>query len=262
MKKLALLLVLAMAMPAMAAVTFTAEDAGDGVLRISYTGDQAVRGVALKITLDNGTIDLAGEATVNPSFNTFIDYAYSNPMNFNIGDGHPFAKVGEPGALTEETAEFVVSMGVLDEDGDETLGEAGPTSATPLIEIPLKGDGEINVTICADTLRGPESGVVGDAAIASNLEAACIAAVVVPGPSLCGGDANQDGRVTNADISALVSYFLNNRNFLGVAPINAAGYTTEMDTTGDGSITNADISKLVSWFLNNRNFLGVAPCGF
>jgi len=192
MKKLALVLVLAMAVPAMAAVTFTAVDNGDGQLKISYTADpgDAPRGVGLRVTIVGATVAPDGVVAVDPAFNTYIDYAASNPGNFNVGDGHPLALATEAGALTEAASDFSISMGVLDETGNQApAGE----SADPLIILQLVGDpGTANVTICADTLRGPDSGVVGSV-LESNLQAGCIAVdVEITGEGPCIDPAHPD----------------------------------------------------------------------
>ena len=66
-------------------------------------------------------------------------------------------------------------MGVLDKSGNQV---PGPESANPLIILQLaeSGGGAETVTICADTLRSPDSGVtdVGGSVLESNLQAACL----------------------------------------------------------------------------------------
>ncbi len=169
MKRLMAILVLVVAVPAMAAVTFTADGTG-GKLQIAYTtsdGDLP-RGVALRIAADGGAmVDSAAAVVVDPAFNAFIDWAYSNPLNYAVGDGHPLAKFDMAGALDADAADFSVSMGVLDPTGNQG---AGPASTTNLITITFKNipaEGS-NVTISGDTLRGPASGVVGSV-LTSNL---------------------------------------------------------------------------------------------
>lgn len=170
MKRLMAILVLVVAVPAMAAVNITAVDATGGKLQIAYTttdGDLP-RGVALRISLSNGAVvDTTAPVVVDPAFNAFIDWAYSNPLNYAVGDGNPLAKFDMAGALDADAADFSVSMGVLDPTGNQG---AGPASTTNLITIQLKSiplDGT-NVTISGDTLRGPASGVVGSV-LTSNL---------------------------------------------------------------------------------------------
>jgi hypothetical protein len=171
MKKLALILVLAMAMPAMAAVTFSG-DGAEGKLTISYTADPGdmPRGVALRVSLSDGaTAGPADVESVMAEFNTNIDFAASNPGNFQVGDGHPLADPAAAGAITEAVSEFSISMGVLDEAGNQAPAPDGGPHVLIVINI-----GEAcTATVCADTLRGPPSGVVGSV-LESNLEDACI----------------------------------------------------------------------------------------
>jgi hypothetical protein len=169
MKRLMAILVLVVAVPAMAAVNFTATDAGSGKLQIAYTttdGDLP-RGVALRIALTNAAVvDTTKAVVVDPAFNAFIDWAYSNPLNYAVGNGHPLAKATEAGALTADASDFSVSMGVLDQTGAQ---KAGPATSANLITIQLKGTAaDTTATITGDTLRGPASGVVGSV-LTSNL---------------------------------------------------------------------------------------------
>ena len=170
MKRMMAILVLVVAVPAMAVVNFTATDAGSQKLTIAYTttdGDLP-RGVALRVNLSDGAmVDFAAPVVVEPKFNTFIDWAYSNPLNYQVGNGNPLALATAAGALTADAADFSISAGVLDQAGGQA---AGPASAT-LITIQLKGiadGGQTTVTITGDTLRGPASGVVGSV-LTSNL---------------------------------------------------------------------------------------------
>jgi hypothetical protein len=174
MKKWIMILVLAVSVPAMASVNFTATDAGSGKLQIAYTttdGDLP-RGVALKVSLSDGAVVDTSPwnspiAIVDPMFNAFPDYAYSYPQNFQVGNGHPLAKATEAGVLTADTSEFSICMGVLDQAGSQM---PGPASSANLITIQLKMGSpyKTTVTITGDTLRGPASGVVGSV-LTSNL---------------------------------------------------------------------------------------------
>jgi hypothetical protein len=187
---------------------------------------------------------------VDAAFNTYIDYAASNPGNFNVGDGHPLALATEAGALTEAAADFSISMGVLDETGNQApAGE----SADPLIILQLVGDpGTANVTICADTLRGPDSGVVGSV-LESNLQAGCIAVdvVVVGGEEPCWlydchgfGDADGDCDVDAADVGVAVGGWNNYDGMTGDIKNLCA------DTDKDGDVDAADIGMLVQGWNN------------
>lgn len=170
MKRLMAIMVLVVAVPAMAAVNFTATDAGNGKLQIAYTttdGDLP-RGVAMRINLTDGAmVDTTAAVVVDPAFNTFIDYAFTQGQSYAIGSGHPLAKATEAGALDANASDFSISMGVLDQTGAQG---AGPASSANLITIQLlKGTAnQTTVTITGDTLRGPASGVVGSV-LTSNL---------------------------------------------------------------------------------------------
>jgi len=151
-----------MAVPAIAAVNFSAVDAGNGQLKISYTttdGDLP-RGIALRVSCSDGATVAIPHVAAAAAFNTFIDYAYSNAAGYDLGMGHPLALPDGPGALAAPASVFSLSMGVLDPSGNQG---AGPASADPLIVLKFnKGTADYtDVTISADTLRGPDSGVVG-----------------------------------------------------------------------------------------------------
>jgi hypothetical protein len=166
MKKLAMLLVLAAVVPAMATITFTVTDNGDNTFTIAYASDgaDAPRAIALAVSVDGDTIGPDDVVSVDPAFNTYMDYAYTaydGGGEYAIGDGHPLAKIGEAGALDGESSEFSICLGVLDEEGNQ---DAGPSSSENLITL---AGCDCTVTIAADTLRGPESGIAGDAEIAS-----------------------------------------------------------------------------------------------
>lgn len=182
MKRMMAIMVLVVAVPAMAVVNFTATDAGSGKLQIAYTSPEgdAPRGVALRISLSDGAmVDFAAPVVVDPAFNTFIDYAFSQGIAYTIGAGHPLAKATEAGALTADAADFSVSMGVLDQTGAQ---KPGPVTTANLITLQLKSIpvAGTTVTITGDTLRGPASGVVGSV-LTSNLPQTV---VVMPGGAI------------------------------------------------------------------------------
>ena len=164
MKKIMLtLLVLALALPAMADVTITAEDAGDGSVNIIINAGAGVRGVALDVTLSDGTTADSTGVSYDTTFNCLPDYA-NTATNYTLGmvGSHPLALAGNnPGPLTAAAPNFAVCMGYLDEDGNATKGEAlGVLVDVILVNIPLDLTVDTTVTITADTARG---GIVGDA---------------------------------------------------------------------------------------------------
>lgn len=158
-KTLAMLLVLALVAPAMA-VTFTASDAGNQVLKIDYTltSGEVLRGLALKLTRTSGDAVVAAGADVAVApFNTFIDYAFSN-AGYQIGDGHPVANPAAAGVATLPASAFSISVGFLDQAGNQ----AG-ISSNGSITVKLTGTADSCFDIELDTLRG---GVVGDNVVA------------------------------------------------------------------------------------------------
>jgi hypothetical protein len=255
MKKLMLILVIAMAVPAMAAVNFTAADDGEGNLVISYTttdGDLP-RGVALRVELTGGTVDPADaeNVEVDAAFNAFVDYAYyavdaSLPYDLDENKGHPLADPLAAGVLAAADSVFSISAGVLDQTGNQAAGPA----ETTLISIPIICDAEateIAVTISADTLRGPDSGVVGSV-LESNLPiTTTITSSCGDVPPACWSypcqpkcDTDGDGDVDSADVGVAVNGWNNYEGMTGDIPNKCA------DTDRDGDVDSADIGNLVS----------------
>lgn len=197
-----ILAVLLMAAPALATVNFVAEDVGgdSGQLKISYTcdGGELPRGIALKVTLtgNNGHVVDAGDViSTAPEYNTYIDYANSNPVDYEVGDGHPLADPAGAGVVTFPASEFSVCMGVLDETGNQL---PGPGTCANLITIQLHGDADddVTVTVDADYSRAPDGGG-GGGAVGSTLDtnlplAAITVAVIGDGPSDCMMDTHPD----------------------------------------------------------------------
>ena len=166
MKKLVFLCVALLVAPAMADVTFDGSETG-GVVTISYTSTDAPRGVALLLTC-TGTVEITGYVAADADYNCFIDYAFTNPDGYDVdpppAEQHPLADPDNPGVIPALPATVVsVCMGVLDTTGAQG---AGPANADPLVQLTVTGEGTIEMT--ADTLRGPDSGVVGSE-IPSNL---------------------------------------------------------------------------------------------
>jgi hypothetical protein len=188
-----ILAVLVMAAPAMAAVNFVAEDAGSGQLKISYTcdGGEEPRGIALKVTLagNNGHIESEADViSMEAAYNTYIDWANSNPAGYAVGDGHPLADPAGAGVVTFPASEFSICMGSLDETGNQL---PGPGTCANLITIQLHGDADdnVSVTVDADYSRAPDGGG-GGGAVGSTLDtnlplSAIDVAVTGSGPTDC-----------------------------------------------------------------------------
>ncbi|MBN2514201.1 MAG: hypothetical protein JXB18_14780 [Sedimentisphaerales bacterium] len=173
-KVLLSLLVLALAAPSFAAVNITAEDATDGVLKLSYecTAGEVIRGLALQLDVTNdgdGVVATSADGTVlEVGFNTFIDSAYTiesgAPGTYVIGAGHAFANSAAAGEASFPATLYSISMGALDESGNQ----GGVTGAGELMTIKYTGTKDTLVAISADTIRG---GIVGDGITEVNIQA-------------------------------------------------------------------------------------------
>lgn len=187
MKKLLVsLLVLACVAPALADVAITATDEGDGQLKISIlpSGGAVVRGVALKLSNTDGAVIDAVADVVATQFNTFIDYAYSNPVGYDVGEGDPIADPDGPGVATLPAGTFSLSAGYLDQGGDQ-----GGVEVESFFDVFFDITVDSTIDIELDTLRG---GVVGD-----NLGTVTVqpSQLLAAGGCNCMGDINADGLV-------------------------------------------------------------------
>ncbi|MCK4885842.1 MAG: hypothetical protein KAS96_00575 [Planctomycetes bacterium] len=124
MKKLVLVLaVLIVSLPAMAAVTITA-DCNDGVYTVSYATDGNLpRAFALDITVATGTIDAVGglsaDYDIYPGSIVIIDGDVNDPGSAVCDDSYPDT-LGGIG-----TAGITVEMGSLYADGDPAPAASG-----------------------------------------------------------------------------------------------------------------------------------------
>jgi hypothetical protein len=144
-----------------AGIVFTLTSPSNGLVTIGYTAsaDAGVRGFALNVTLsDNATAIYSDIISIHPAFNTFVDYAYTAGGVYELGDGHPFAYPGMPGATNNPTSFFCLSMGSLDPTGS---GNPAPAIVANLITFRIQngGAGHSMVTLSENTQRGS---VVGD----------------------------------------------------------------------------------------------------
>ncbi len=236
-KVLLSLLVMALAVPAFAAVEFSAVDNGDGTVSVVIDTADVVRGLALKVTCSEGAELVDLEPEVNAAFNTFIDFAFTTeagaPGTYEVGDGHPFALADEAGVAAAGATEFSISMGVLDEGGNQE-GFVSEIGGEVLITFKT-GAGMVCFEL--DTLRG---GVVGDEALTTNLDDEGICVAVTDGPECWNyprfgeGDGNGDGVITFADLQILINAWAPN-------PYNPCA-----DFNKDGVVTFADLQILIN----------------
>lgn len=237
-KVLLSLLVMALVVPAYAAVNFSAVDNGDGTVSVVIDTADVVRGLALKVTCSDGaTLADLTPVAVNAAFNTFIDYAFTTeagaPGTYEIGAGHPFALANEAGVAEAGATEFSISMGVLDEGGNQE-GFVSEIGGEVLITFKT-GAGMVCFEL--DTLRG---GVVGDEALTTNLDDEGICVAVTDGPECWNyprfgeGDGNGDGLISFADLNLIINAW----------PPNA--YNPCADFNKDGLISFADLNIIIN----------------
>ena len=122
-----------------AEITFTAFDAGGGKLTIGYQSTEDSEfpvGIALHISLSNGATIYGVDdvLSVDSHFPVYLDYCYSHPMDYNIGDGHPLAAYNQPGIPTFPSTDFSLCLGAF------TQYPASPTTPQN-----LNGDSMVDV---------------------------------------------------------------------------------------------------------------------
>ncbi len=148
-------------------VDFMVSSPSDGLITIGYTADEdaGVRGIAMNISLsNNATAVYTDIVSVHPAFNAFIDYAYTYGIDYEIGDGHPFAYPNQAGALEVPASYFSIVMGHLDESENQ---DPAPAVVENLITFRVQDGGagftcmatQEDLSIHGDILRG---GVFGD----------------------------------------------------------------------------------------------------
>lgn len=109
----ALWMLVCLAPELLADINITAFDAGGGRLTIGYqaTGDAIPVGFGLRIHLSDGaTVGNGDVVSVDSHFPLYIDYVFSNPFEYNIGDGHPLANQYEAGIPGSPTSDFSLCL--------------------------------------------------------------------------------------------------------------------------------------------------------
>jgi hypothetical protein len=243
-KVLLSLLVLALAAPTFAAVNISIVDNANGTatLVIDTTSGEVVRGVALKVTATDGatlaSVDSEDWDVNAAAFNTFIDSAFELGGAYNIGAGQPFAKANEAGTAAAGAIEFSISMGVLDQGGNQA-GYTSPVGGEALITFKT-GAGTICVEL--DTLRG---GIVGDAAIVSNLDTAAVCAAITVEDDVCLGDVNGDGVIDLFNDALTVILALDAVGYADINPCPAELYAADMNGDGILDLFNDALSMIL-----------------
>lgn len=175
-KTLVVLMLVALAVPAMADVAITGVDEGDQKLAIYADSAAVMRGVALKLTITGGNLASTAEYLAS-DFNTFVDYAFTNAgYVFDAVGNHPLADPTKAGVLaTFPATDASVSVGYLDNAGFQ----AGLTGKKLVARLHISGianGATASIAIVADTLRG--GAVVGDTVGAVTIQSP----VTVAGP--------------------------------------------------------------------------------
>lgn len=163
MKKLVVLLVLALAVPGFAAntITVTCEDAGSGVLRVKYTVDAASEsdpvGISLNFACSDGATAGVGAVTyADPCFPVYLDYAHDNSAGYDFDpvQGTPLANASAAGVPAAAVDGFSLCMGRL----EKAAPAKGVERILAEIQLTQGTAASTTVTVAADALRG---GVVG-----------------------------------------------------------------------------------------------------
>jgi len=152
--------VLAFAMPAMAAVTISATDEGNGLVRIDYSTDANVSAFALKVSFDSGaTVNDVNNYHVGESvagdkgYGIFLDKVNGIKIN-SLGqvtdDGIPIADPCAPGAAGTGlgTSAVILEMGALYEEGNQ------PDLSGTLCKVQYDSTSVCTMTIAGDSTRG------------------------------------------------------------------------------------------------------------
>ena len=253
MKKMILLLaVMLMTAPAMAAVTITVTDDGDGWAVISYdatTETDFVRAFALDITASND-VNIVAYDSADANY-----WVYPGTIDINdaggVNDvGTPIAPNGSPGALGGlGTNGITIEMGALFEAGVDDP----PAAEGVLLRIqldPAATADAADVCVVGNAMRG--NIVMKDASSQAIDPAACQVVVVGGGtPPTCwditecagqpSGDSTCDGSINFGDLFALKAAF-------GSTKAGGPPYNCCADFNQDESINFGDLFILKAGF--------------
>ncbi len=267
-KLLTLIAVLALTAPVFAAqgdpnVLISCTDEGGGIVRVDYevlvedgVTPALMRGVALDITVDAGTIDeISDYATGStPADSTMIPTGYSVFMgsiqfaadpNYVSDFGDPVAPNTDPDALDGlGSMGITVELGSLYAEGDPAPGMSGMLFRLTVTD-------ECDMTIAANTTRG--GCVLEDGSPANVVSPGCH---IIPGPTeppcwSCPGqpfgDTNGDGNVNFADLINLKKAF-NTTSAGSPHGTDAGEYNCCVDFDHSGAINFAELIKLKQYF--------------
>jgi hypothetical protein len=238
-KSLLVLTVLALAVPAMAAVSIDVNDLGGGVAAIQYTADVNMSAFGLKVSVDAGTITAVSPNQVGESNSTskgFGIFLGTIDINDTTGEvdnyGSPVAPNSDPGASGTglDTNTVVIELGALYEDGNQ------PPLTGTLCQVTVSECCKMTVTVeptrCGETAGQEDAGAVqedGTAVVPTLTGATAIDIDYNCGPACYScpywsiGDYNGDGWVNGDDL-------------LGIANNFGAVVDTDYERCWDGSV--------------------------
>jgi hypothetical protein len=260
-KVLPILLVVAMALPALAEVDVTAAagtNPGELIVTVTPSNGAAVRGVALVLNTDTGDAVIDGtDDVVVSGLNTNIDYFFTNGTagvgETSAGEGHAIAKADAAGAIDDPSdnrlpaSSFSLSSAYLDPDSTQ-LGQTSAMTFT----VTYTGTAGC-ISVAPDGLRGA---IVGDNLGTITYPSACTEVTFGPGECFndnlgnyaewttfgspacwcfernCHGDA--DGGKQGSPLAGYAYVFTNDLNKL------IAGYGVKEPPQGPGILTITD----------------------
>jgi hypothetical protein len=259
MKKLMILMLVLIAVPAMANVTLTASQVEDtNEVEIGYIADANVSGFALKVTATDGVIyDVTGYH-VGESNSTAKGYGiFPGTIDINdagevLDNGSPVADPCDPGTTGTglDSNTVILELGALYVDGNE------PPQTGTLCSVWVT-DTTTQLCVNDDTpLRG---GVVYTDATQATVDSNC---TDVSFGGVCVGNVNGDDKVSPDDITSLVLLLQDNKVLVTdpilpdyyvyeILPADSA-WLDEADVNGDGKITPDDITSLVLLLQDNK----------
>lgn len=230
MRKLILLTVLLLAVPAFADVVITCSPTG--VISYDASAESSlVRAFALDIVItDANDPNITGVTEVNPDY-----YVYPGSIAIDGGGnvtgwGTPIAAANAPGV---EANGITIELGSLYATGDPYGHTTAPNSIDVLGKLQLDGCGVVSIS--ANTARGGvvlEDGTVADINSPGVTVPCCLF-----GSCFWKGDANNDGLITPSDVQILIAGW--NGPYLPCADFNK-----------DGLITPADVLALIDGWNN------------
>jgi hypothetical protein len=258
MKKIvALLVIVAVAAPAMAATTVTCAQIGStAAFTVSYaytTGTSFPRAFALDITTSKGSFSSVTPTISGESLSTAKGFGIF-PGTIIIDTAGVVTTVGTPVAPQSDlpagtlaglgTAGMTVELGSL-----YAVTAAKPVDSAVILTVAMSGLAQTsavqtaNITIAANSARG---GLVLEDASTAAVSSSCV--LTIPALNLvCKGDVNVDTKVTFSDVVALVGKLNTYGGKTKTIPSSNTNYSLAGDANVDLSNTFSDVVKIVGW---------------